>query len=361
MAKSLIDLNEFDSGTILSIIKKAKDIRRNETAYSKHCEGKVMATLFYEPSTRTQMSFQTAMYRLGGQVIGFDNPLNSSVSKGESLKDTIKIVSGYADILVMRNPKEGSALAASQYASCPVINAGDGGHLHPTQTLTDLATLLFEKGRVDNLTVGLCGDLKFGRTVHSLIKELSRYENNRFILISTPELTVPDYIERILKERGCQYEFKYNLEECIGELDALYMTRIQRERFSSTEEYERQKNVYVLDGAKLSHAKDGMIVMHPLPRVDEITNEVDDDKRAVYFKQAKYGMYARMALILKLLEEEDSIVVNSEEEEQADFQCKNPACITSTEPYLKHLVLKGGVCAFCEKEGGKTADRLADA
>ncbi len=350
MQQSLIDLNEFDRQTNLSIIKKAMDIRKNAAAYSKHCEGKVMATLFYEPSTRTQMSFQTAMYRLGGQVIGFDNPLNSSVSKGESLKDTIKIVSGYADILVMRNPREGSALAASLYADCPVINAGDGGHLHPTQTLTDLATLMFEKGRVDHLTIGMCGDLKFGRTVHSLIKELSRYEGNRFVLISTPELTVPDYVVRLLQERGCSFRFAYSLEDCIGELDALYMTRIQRERFSSDEEYERQKNVYVLDTRKLMLARPDMIVMHPLPRVDEITVEVDADPRAVYFKQAKYGMYARMALILKLLEDADSIRRERSYTENKSFHCDNPMCISKTEPYLPHLVeTAGGRCAFCEK------------
>lgn len=258
-----------------------------------------MGTLFYEPSTRTQMSFQTAMLRLGGTIIGFDNPSTSSVSKGENIKDTTKIVSSYADILVMRNPYEGSAKAAALTADCPVINAGDGGHLHPTQTLTDMLTLKNEKGRLDHLKIGLCGDLRYGRTVHSQLKALSRYEGNEFILISTPELALPSYIKDVLNARGCTYKEIYSLDEAItGEsLDMLYMTRIQKERFSSEEEYNRQKDVFRLDTEKMKKAPKDMIVMHPLPRVDEIAMDVDDDPRAMYFTQAKNGMFVRMALI----------------------------------------------------------------
>ena len=250
-----------------------------------------MATLFYEPSTRTQMSFQTAMMRLGGKIIGFDNPQNSSVSKGESLKDTITIVSGYADIIAMRNPVEGSAKAASLYSSVPVINAGDGGHLHPTQTLTDLVTLSNEKGRLNHLKIGLCGDLKNGRTVHSLIKTMSHFEGNSFVLISTKELSIPDYIKDIMDKAGCPYEEVDDLQSNIADLDVLYMTRIQRERFANEEDYQAQKGQYILDTEKMSYAKKDMIVLHPLPRVDEITVEVDDDPRACCFKQAVYGMY----------------------------------------------------------------------
>ena len=286
----LIDLDDYPVSWWNRVIALGKDIYTNPGRYKGACSGKVMGTLFYEPSTRTQMSFQTAMLRLGGSLIGFDNPATSSVSKGENLKDTTKIVSGYSDVLVIRHPLEGAAKAAALTAECPVINAGDGGHLHPTQTLTDMLTLTMEKGRLSGLTIGMCGDLLNGRTVHSLCKALSCYPDNKFIFISTPELMVPQYVKDILNSHGCEYREVSSLEETIPELDVLYMTRIQSERFASVEEYEAQKNVYVLDRKKLNLGKSDLIVLHPLPRVDEITMDVDEDSRALYFKQTKYGV-----------------------------------------------------------------------
>ena len=273
----LIDLDDYPVSWWNRVIALGKDIYTNPGRYKGACSGKVMGTLFYEPSTRTQMSFQTAMLRLGGSLIGFDNPATSSVSKGENLKDTTKIVSGYSDVLVIRHPQEGAAKAAALTAECPVINAGDGGHLHPTQTLTDMLTLTMEKGRLSDLVIGMCGDLLNGRTVHSLCKALSCYPNNKFIFISTPELMVPQYVKDILNSHGCEYKEVSSLEETIPELDVLYMTRIQSERFTSVEEYEAQKNVYVLDRKKLNLGKSDLIVLHPLPRVDEITMDVDED------------------------------------------------------------------------------------
>ena len=298
----LIDMDDYSVSQWNKIIELAEKIKANPEEYAEKCKGKIMATLFYEPSTRTQMSFQAAMIRLGGNIIGFDNPGNSSVSKGENLKDTIKIVSTYSDILVMRHNQEGSAKAAALCADCHVINAGDGGHLHPTQTLTDLLTLKSELGRLDNLTVGLCGDLKYGRTVHSLLKALSCYPNNKFVLISTPDLALPSYIKDVITSRRSSFVEVKTIDEVIGQLDMLYMTRIQRERFASEDEYQKQKGVYCLTKAKMDYARKDMIVMHPLPRVDEISVEVDSDPRAAYFKQAQYGVYVRMALILTLLE-----------------------------------------------------------
>ena len=279
----LIDLNDFPVAWWKKLIELGENIKNDPVKYAHECEGKVMATLFYEPSTRTQMSFQTAMLRLGGRIIGFDNPANSSVAKGETIKDTTKIVSSYADILVIRHPVAGAAKAASLTADCPVINAGDGGHLHPTQTLTDLLTLKIEKKRLSGLTIGMCGDLINGRTVHSLCKALSMLENNKFIFISTPKLKMPVYIKDIIKANGSTYEEVHTLEEAMDKLDVLYMTRIQQERFDSEEEYLAQKNTYVLDKKKMQLARQDMIVMHPLPRVDEITVEVDEDPRAMYF------------------------------------------------------------------------------
>ena len=342
-AKHLIDLDALSLDELDEIIGLAKKIHSNPSAYMDRCHGKIMATLFYEPSTRTQMSFKTAMLRLGGEVIGFDDPTNTSVSKGESLQDTIRIVSGYSDILVMRNPLEGAAYAASLYSRCPVINAGDGGHLHPTQTLTDVVTLSMEVGRLDHMTVGLCGDMKNGRTVHSLIKCLSKYPGNRFIMISTPELRVPEYIENVLRESGCAYEFRDTLEEAIGELDVLYMTRIQGERFASRAEYERQKGVYILDTRRLALAKPELKILHPLPRVDEIEQEVDYDPRAKYFEQAEYGMYARMALILTMIGQKYPPAQRMESE--AGGHCTNPRCITQSEGYLPKL--------YCGREDAK--------
>lgn len=280
----------------------ADDIATNPTKYTHACEGKKLATCFYEPSTRTRLSFEAAMLNLGGQILGFSDAGSSSASKGESVSDTIRIISCYADICAMRHPKEGAPMVAATRSRIPVINAGDGGHQHPTQTLTDLMTIRALKGRLGNFTIGLCGDLKFGRTVHSLINALVRYPNIRFLFISPPELRVPDYITDMLTEQGVSYSEVIRLEDCMPELDLLYMTRVQRERFFNEEDYVRLKDFYILNRDKMSLAKDDMLVLHPLPRVNEISVEVDDDPRAVYFKQAKYGVYVRMALILTLLE-----------------------------------------------------------
>ena len=302
------------------------------------------------------MSFQTAMMRLGGKVIGFDNPMNSSVAKGENIKDTITVISSYSDIIAMRNPTEGSAKAAGMFSSVPLINCGDGGHLHPTQTLTDVVTLSFEKGRLNHLKIGLCGDLLNGRTVHSLIKTMSRYEGNSFMLISTKELSVPDYIKKIMNEAGCEYTEIDNLKDAVKDLDVLYMTRIQRERFASEEEYEKQKGVFVLDMEKLKLAKEDMIILHPLPRVDEIAIEVDDDPRACYFKQAEYGMYGRMALIVLLLRAEGSFVFDTPDPVVIESRrCSNPKCITNDpqQYYLpRNFYLKDGktCCDYCDIE-----------
>ncbi|MBQ2642452.1 MAG: aspartate carbamoyltransferase [Eubacterium sp.] len=282
----------------------ANDIEANPEKYQDVCRNKKIATLFYEPSTRTRLSFEAAMINLGGQVLGFSEATSSSAAKGESVADTIKIVSCYSDICAMRHPKEGSALVAARHADVPVINAGDGGHQHPTQTLTDLLTIRSLKGKLGDFTIGLCGDLKFGRTVHSLIHALLRYDNIKFLLISPEELQVPDYIIESIEEAGAEYSVATKLEDVIDQLDLLYMTRVQRERFFNEEDYVRLKDSFMLDKKKLDQAKDDMLVLHPLPRVNEISVDVDDDPRAVYFKQAQYGVYVRMALILTLLEVE---------------------------------------------------------
>ena len=279
----------------------ANDIEHNPQKYAHACDGKILATCFYEPSTRTRLSFESAMTRLGGQVIGFSDAGSSSAAKGESVSDTIRVISCYADICAMRHPKEGAPMVAAEKSLIPVINAGDGGHQHPTQTLTDLLTIRSMKGTLNNFTIGLCGDLKFGRTVHSLINALVRYERIHFIFISPEELRVPDYITDMLKEKNIPYEEVIRLEDVMPELDFLYMTRVQKERFFNEEDYVRLKDFYILDKAKLSLAKENMLVLHPLPRVNEISVEVDDDPRAAYFKQAQYGVYVRMALILTLL------------------------------------------------------------
>ena len=347
----LIDLNDWSRQNWEKIIRLALEIERNPRQFYGRMEGKILAALFYEPSTRTQNSFKSAMMRLGGQCLGFSNPQNSSVAKGETLADTIRIMNGYADIIAIRHPMEGAAKAAAAYSSCPVINAGDGGHLHPTQTLTDLVTLTRETGRLDNLTVGICGDLKYGRTVHSLIKALTQFPNNRFILISTKELAIPAYIRVLLNAAGCQYQEFSSLTEVIGDLDVLYMTRIQQERFQSEEEYQRQKHIYILDTEKMSLARPTMKVLHPLPRVDEITPEVDDDPRAVYFKQAHYGVYTRMALIITLLEEDGFVSAPFRGTPHSDEPCSNPNCITHSESYLKKSYLETSnmlMCEYCE-------------
>ena len=287
------------------MIEVAKDIITNEKKYSHKCDGKKLATLFFEPSTRTRLSFESAMLSLGGNVLGFSESSSSSVSKGETVSDTIRVVGCYSDIIAMRHPKEGAPLVASMKSSVPIINAGDGGHNHPTQTLTDLLTINCEKGRLDNLTIGLCGDLKFGRTVHSLITAMSRYKNIKFILISPDELKLPEYVKKeVLDKNNISYMETRDIVEHMSELDILYMTRVQKERFFNEEDYIRLKDYYILNIDKLKNAKDDLCIMHPLPRVNEISTDVDDDKRACYFKQANYGKYIRMALILKMLEVE---------------------------------------------------------
>ena len=300
--KSLIEPMDLSLQELDEILCLADEIIANPVSYADVCKGKVLATLFYEPSTRTRLSFEAAMLRLGGSVMGFSSAESSSAAKGESVADTIRTIACYADIAAMRHPKEGAPMVAAMKADIPVINAGDGGHQHPTQTLTDLLTIKTLKGTLNNFTIGLCGDLKFGRTVHSLIKALSRYENIKFILISPVELKVPDYIrEEILIKNGIEFEEVERLENVIDELDVLYMTRVQKERFFNEADYIRLKDSYIVDSKKLLNAKKDMIIMHPLPRVNEISVEVDNDPRAAYFKQAKCGMYVRMALIMKLL------------------------------------------------------------
>lgn len=303
--RHLLNPLDFSVEEIDDLLALARDIESNLPKYAHVCDGKKLATLFYEPSTRTRLSFEAAMLNLGGNVLGFSSANSSSASKGESVADTIRMISCYADICAMRHPKEGAAYVAAQKARIPVINAGDGGHQHPTQTLTDLMTIRSLKGRLDNLTIGLCGDLKFGRTVHSLINAMVRYQNVRFVLISPDELKVPEYIrDDVLRAKGIEFKEVSNLDEAIPELDILYMTRVQKERFFNEEDYIRLKDSYILDKAKMALAKDDMYVLHPLPRVNEISTEVDDDPRAAYFKQAQYGVYVRMALIMTLLEVE---------------------------------------------------------
>ena len=303
--KSLIDILDLSTEEIDELVATANDIIANPEKYAHKCAGKKLATLFFEPSTRTRLSFEAAMYELGGNVLGFSEAASSSSAKGESVSDTVKVVGYYADIIAMRHPKEGAPLVASMKAGIPVINAGDGGHNHPTQTLTDLLTINREKGRFNNLTVGFCGDLKFGRTVHSLIGALSRYEKVKIVLVSPAELTVPEYIkDEILKAKNVEFVETTDLEAVLPELDILYMTRVQRERFFNEQDYIRLKDSYILTPEKLELARPDMCVLHPLPRVNEIAVAVDDDPRAKYFEQAKNGKYIRMALILKLLEVE---------------------------------------------------------
>lgn len=292
---------DFSVEELSDLFDLANDIENNMDKYAHSCAGKKLATCFYEPSTRTRLSFESAMLNLGGNVIGFSDAGSSSASKGESVSDTIRVISCFADICAMRHPKEGAPMVAAEKSGIPVINAGDGGHHHPTQTLTDLLTIRSLKGRLDNFTIGLCGDLKFGRTVHSLIHALVRYENIKFIFISPEELRIPDYIIEMLKEKNIPYEEVIRLEDKMPELDLLYMTRVQRERFFNEEDYVRLKDFYILDKVKMALAKKDMLVLHPLPRVNEISVEVDDDERAAYFKQVQYGVYVRMALILTLL------------------------------------------------------------
>jgi aspartate carbamoyltransferase catalytic subunit len=358
--RSLISILDFSVEELAGLIATAEDIAEHPEKYHEACAHKTLATLFFEPSTRTRLSFEAAMLELGGTVLGFSEASSSSAAKGESMADTAKVLSCYADIMAIRHPKEGAPFVASQAATIPVINAGDGGHFHPTQTLADLLTIHREMGRLDNLTIGLCGDLKYGRTVHSLIAAMSRYTGIKFILISPEELKLPNYVRyNELDDKNIPYEETTSLEEAMPKLDVLYMTRIQRERFDSWETYERLKDIYVLDTVKMELAKPEMCVLHPLPRVNEISVKVDDDPRAAYFRQALNGKYMRMALILKLLEEAKNPVkvVNLPDELYVDkFHCTNPRCITSTEQELPHIAKLVDAehnihrCIYCEQK-----------
>ena len=357
--KSLNSILDLGVDELDGLIATAKDIIAHPEAYWDRCAHKKLATLFFEPSTRTRLSFEAAMLELGGSVIGFSEASSSSASKGESVADTAKIVSCYADIIAMRHPKEGAPYVASQAASIPVINGGDGGHNHPTQTLADLLTISREMGRLDNLTIGLCGDLKYGRTVHSLIEAMSRYKGIQFVLISPEELKIPGFIRyNVFENQGIPYTEVSSLEEAMPDLDVLYMTRIQRERFDDPWEYERLKDSYVLDTEKMKLAKEKMCVLHPLPRVNEISVKVDDDPRAAYFRQALNGKYMRMALILKLLDEAARNPVKEAIDTtglEYDRVCRNPKCITQTEQELPQLFRctdkAAGIhrCVYCEQ------------
>ncbi len=355
--RHLIDVSDLSVKEIDDIIDVAADIMTNPQKYAHALDRKKIATLFFEPSTRTRLSFEAAVIELGGSVIGFASASASSTTKGESVMDTIRTVGEYADIIAMRHPLEGAAMAASQRSIVPVINAGDGGHCHPTQTLADLLTIKNCNGRLDHLTVGICGDLKYGRTVHSLINALSRYEGNTFVMISPPELGIPNYVKyEILEPRGAKWTTCTNIEDCISNLDVLYMTRIQRERFIDMEEYERLKNCYVLNAEKMKSAKENMSVLHPLPRVKEINVDVDDDPRACYFKQVKNGKFMRMALVLKLLSDAENGCVGSTKKNVISdrFVCDNPKCVTATETDLKQMfTLRNPAndiyrCEYCE-------------
>ena len=346
--KNLIDILDLSVEEIDKLINTSLDIIANPWKYSSACSGKILGALFFEPSTRTRLSFTSAMMSLGGNVLGFDNAGSTSTAKGETVADTIRMVSAYSDIIAMRHPKEGAPIVAAKNSSVPIINAGDGGHFHPTQTLTDLLMIKRRFGRLDNLTVGLCGDLKYGRTVHSLIAALSRYENIKFVLISPTELALPDYIKsEVLK--GQDYREVTDLEAEIGSLDILYMTRIQGERFADKDEYERLKDIYILNKAKLKNAKPTLSILHPLPRVNEIDVDVDDDERADYFLQAEGGRYIRMALILKLLSEKDAEgkygIVG---EKNPRLRCKNRHCITSERGVTP--LFRDGKCVYCDAE-----------
>ena len=358
--RSLISILDLSVQELDQLIETAKDIAAHPEKYWDSCKHKKLATLFFEPSTRTRLSFEAAMLELGGTVLGFSEAGSSSAAKGESVADTAKTVSCYADIIAMRHPREGAPFVASNAATIPVINAGDGGHNHPTQTLADLLTISREIGRLDNLTIGLCGDLKYGRTVHSLIEAMSRYEGIRFVLISPKELQIPGFIRyNVLEKHGIPYTEVTSLEEAMPQLDILYMTRIQRERFDDPAQYDRLKDSYILDTAKMGLAKQQMAVLHPLPRVNEISVKVDDDPRAAYFRQALNGKYMRMALILKLLEEaaQDPVKQTMEQEGLVyDLVCQNPKCISRVEqelPQIFKLTDKAANihrCIYCEQK-----------
>ena len=358
--KNLIYPTDFSVQELEEMFVLTDDIVKKPEKYARSCVGKVLATMFFEPSTRTRLSFEAAMLRLGGKVLGFADSASSSATKGESIADTIRMISCYADIAVMRHPAEGAAHVAGLHSFIPVVNAGDGGHQHPTQTLTDLYTIRAKKGRFDNLTVGLCGDLKYGRTVHSLIHAMCRYENIHFVLISPDELKVPDYVIREIESTsGCTYEVNPDLDSAIKNLDILYMTRIQRERFASMDDYLRLKDSYILDEAKMKKGREDLIVLHPMPIVNEITGAVDEDPRACYFVQAQYGMYVRMALILTLLGGVDGYPTVSgarmfewtckNPRPNGTVHCKTPKCVSNLDLTLPIRVKDGGhICEYCD-------------
>ena len=359
MVRSVIDIVDLTVEEIDGLIATACDIIANPEKYAEKCKGKKLATLFFEPSTRTRISFESAMLELGGSVIGFSDASTSSASKGESVADTTRVINCYANIIAMRHPKEGAPYVSSKNSNIPVINAGDGGHCHPTQTLADLLTIYREKGRLNNLSIGFCGDLKYGRTVHSLINALSRYTGIKVVLIAPEELKLPNYIkEDVLDKHGMEYVETTDLEGSLKDLDILYMTRVQRERFADLDQYERLKDSYILTAEKMAFAKDDTCILHPLPRVNEISVKLDVDKRACYFKQVLNGKYMRMALILKLLEDAKNGVGPLREEgfvSAGDLKCANPSCITTIEQELEHKFVpteKEGVvkCVYCESE-----------
>lgn len=354
--KNVLDILDLTTEEIDELVSVAEDMMETPGKYNECCKHKTLATLFFEPSTRTRLSFESAMVSLGGNVIGFSDPNSCSATKGETLADTISVVSGYVDIIAMRHPKEGAPNVAIEHSLVPVINAGDGGHYHPTQTLADLLTIKKEKGGFENLTIGFCGDLKYGRTVHSLIHAMSRYKGTKYVLISPKELALPDFVKKeYIDEKGIPCEEIPSLEEAIGKVDILYMTRIQKERFGSEEEYNRLSGIYVLDEEKMKLAKEDMIVLHPLPRVNEITVGVDKDKRACYFEQTRCGRFMRMALIRKLLAEKDEKDLPREKGEIVGKKCacKNPHCISLTEKSIapKYYRDRRGVvrCFWCDE------------
>lgn len=348
--RHIIDISDLTMDEFNELYKLTSNIIDRPEGYTDACRGKVLGSLFYEPSTRTNLSFSTAMMRLGGNVVGFSNPNSSSATKGETLKDTITMVSNYADMIVMRNPNEGAAKAASMFSEVPVINAGDGGHLHPTQTLADMTTILRLRGSADNMKIGLCGDLKYGRTVHSLIHFLANYENVQFYLIAPRELAIPEYLRQFMIEHKMKFYEVSGLEPVIPMLDVLYMTRIQKERFASLDVYESLKGTYCLTKAKLCDAKKELLIMHPLPRVDEIAQDVDDDPRAVYFDQARFAMYARMALLLTL-SKQPRVRMPKHLIGMPNLRCTNPKCITHSETYLPMDIIHtkdGERCVYCD-------------
>lgn len=349
--RNLLEITDFTTAEIGDLVELALDIISNPKKYSEACKGKKLATLFYEPSTRTRLSFTSAMMELGGNVLGFSDAAASSVSKGEVVADTVRVVECFADIIAMRHSKEGAPWVASQYISIPIINAGDGGHSHPTQTLTDMLTIYREKGSFDNLTIGFCGDLLYGRTVHSLAKAMGRYKGIKFVFISPKELKIPAYLRADIQKKGYEFVEVDNLDEAMPILDVLYMTRVQKERFDSEEEYYRLKDSFILDMPKMQSAKEDMIILHPLPRVNEIAYEVDSDPRACYFKQVLNGKYIRMALIYTLLKWKEESKFYDEESQTEEKPCKNPRCISYTErvqPLYRQTEDGTKRCVYCD-------------